>query len=293
MRFLAGLLASLLVACHVNADLETRAPSLNPLHYDTVFYVAEGGWVCSKKQLKFLNKALDEARFTAKSAATALSVEKSEQSFAYRLWFGESNATPDKRKLILKNHYQSVSENMVHPTTPTGMKPQDLSFYNTRKQKGSGVTENSLIYSCPPLEDSLCKKHKMNAAVNQNLPSRATLVILCPYFFEKTSSIESVAMEWRVAGRVIGSSRQMNSGLTLIHEFQHMAKVTGPENVCHDMPDPSSTQLDPATRRPKACYSPDCCTRLSDSHKIQNAENYGLYAGYIQAWPEKARAIRR
>ncbi|KAK2024076.1 hypothetical protein LX32DRAFT_686078 [Colletotrichum zoysiae] len=292
MRFLAGLLVSLLAACHVNADLETRAPSLNPLHYDTVFYIAEGGWVCSKKQLKFLNKVLDEARSTARSAAAALSVEKSEQSIAYLTWFGQSNATPDMRKSILKNHYQSVSENMVYPTTPTGMKLQDLSFYNTRKQKGNGVTENSLIYSCPPPEDRFCIKYNYNAAVKHNLPSRATLVVLCPHFFEKTSSIESVATSWRVAGRVIQSTKQANAGLTLIHEFQHMAKVTGPENVCHDMPDPSSRQLDPATRRPKACYSPDCCMKLSDSYKIQNAENYGLYAGYIQAWPEKARAIR-
>ncbi|KAK2064640.1 hypothetical protein LY76DRAFT_612015 [Colletotrichum caudatum] len=255
MRFL-GLLASLLAAWHVNADLEERDPSVNTFKFDSVFWVGQGDWKCTSGQVKQLNKAIDEARALTQSAVAALSVQGSEDSFAFRTWFGQ---------------------NWQFPKIP--------------KQKGNGVTENSLVYSCPPVGDKYCQNPKSLAAARSQYPGTAwhgpTLMILCPSFFASKSTIDSVTLDWRVSGRVRSTG---NAGLTLVHEFQHMTKVTGLSDVCFDVPDPMAG-------RSKACYSPEwyvehTCMGISDKLKITNAENYALFAAFIKAWPEKARPAR-
>ncbi|KAK1991214.1 hypothetical protein LX36DRAFT_590968 [Colletotrichum falcatum] len=253
MRLL-GLLACLLTAWHVNA-----------FTFDSVFWVDQGDWKCSKAQLKILNRRIDEARAAAQSAARVLSASKSEDSQAFRTWFGESKR-PERR-----------------PGT------RDWQFPRMPRQRGPGVTENSLVYACPPAQaDNYCANANVGAAVHNPRDSWGgpTLTILCPPFFASTSTVEDETLGWRMSGRV---RTRRNTGLTLIHEFQHMNKVTGYGNVCTDVSDPSTG---------RGCYSADwyvehvvACMRISDSQKIKNAENYALFAGYIQAWPEKARPL--
>ncbi|EFQ28361.1 uncharacterized protein GLRG_03505 [Colletotrichum graminicola M1.001] len=259
MRFL-GLLASLLAAWHVSADLEERDPSVNSFVFDSVFWVDRGDWKCTKQQVKQLNKAIDDARAVTQLAVSALSAQGSEDSYAFRTWFG-----------------------------------QNWQFPKISKQKGNGVTENSLVYSCPPPGDKYCDPTSLAAARSQfpGTPWRGpTLVILCPGFFASKSTIESVAVDWKVAGKVMPTR---NAGLTLVHEFQHMPKVTGLNNVCVDVPDPARGKS--ANGRPKGCYSPRwyveyTCVGISDELKITNAENYAIFAGFIRAWPEKSKPAR-
>ncbi|KAK2010029.1 hypothetical protein LZ32DRAFT_536705 [Colletotrichum eremochloae] len=265
MLFL-GVLASLLAAWHVNADLEARYPSANSFVFDSVFWVDRGDWKCTSQQVKRLNKAIDEARVLTQSAVNALSAPGSEGSFAFRSWFG------DKMK-----------------------------FPKISKQKGNGVTENSLVYACPPVGDNYCQNPKSLASVRGHVPGEEwhgpTLMILCQSFFASKSTINDVATNWRVSGRVGATT---NAGQTLVHEYQHMTKVTGQSNACNDVPDPFTKERNSVTGRPRACYSPDwyhmilmsihSCRSISDQLKIKNAENYNIFAGFVYAWPEKAKS---
>ncbi|WDK20727.1 hypothetical protein CGRA01v4_12014 [Colletotrichum graminicola] len=289
MRFL-GLLASLLAAWHVSADLEERDPSVNSFVFDSVFWVDRGDWKCTKQQVKQLNKAIDDARAVTQLAVSALSAQGSEDSYAFRTWFGQSNAAPEMKTSIINNHFQSAQRNLIRPTFPAQLIMKDWQFPKISKQKGNGVTENSLVYSCPPPGDKYCDPTSLAAARSQfpGTPWRGpTLVILCPGFFASKSTIESVAVDWKVAGKVMPTR---NAGLTLVHEFQHMPKVTGLNNVCVDVPDPARGKS--ANGRPKGCYSPRCCVGISDELKITNAENYAIFAGFIRAWPEKSKPAR-
>ncbi|KAK2004671.1 hypothetical protein LX36DRAFT_649734 [Colletotrichum falcatum] len=287
MRFI-GLLLSLLAAWYANAaKLEKRNPTVPTFLFDTIFWVERGDWKCNKAQVTQLSKAIEEARGLAQSAVTALSASKAEQSDAYRTWFGQSNASPQKKTTIINMHFLPAQRNLIPPTSKTTFNKMNEKFTNAR---GKGVTKDSLVYACPPPGDSYCKIPNTLALIMSQTPGSGwdgpTMMILCPAFFTSKASIDAVAKDWRASGSVKTSA---NPALTLIHEFQYMTRLTGQSNVCTTVPDPSSKGVDSITGKPKGCYSPECCMRLSDELKIKNAENYNMFAGFIRAWPEKAK----
>ncbi|KAK1980081.1 hypothetical protein LZ30DRAFT_750981 [Colletotrichum cereale] len=205
--------------------------------------------VFNSEQVKILNKAVDEARDLSQIAVKALSVPRSERSATFEFLFGETT--------FLDHGWE------------TPKKP---------KQRGKDVTEHSLVYACPSSEESFCKDpHTLAFVLTSGQWDGPTMVLMCPPFFQDQTPIKSVIQGWRDSEEI---QPTINAGMTLLHEFQHIPKVTGRSNVCIDVPDPDNSE--------EACYSPDCCVRLSDDLKIRNAENYNLFAGAVMAWPERA-----
>ncbi|RBR17559.1 hypothetical protein FVER53590_12078 [Fusarium verticillioides] len=264
----------ILWTCLGQATLTPRKP------FDTAFYVFNGAWPCSQDQLKTISGAIDEAHDLAKAAINVLSKSGSEQSIAFDSWFGSSNGTPDRRDIILKRHFQAVLENLVPSTAAAQFRLSHSPFLNP--QQGFTITESSLVYACPPASEPLCDGNTV-AAVQSATGSRAavfgaTLLVLCPDFFENKPNLDSAVQLWKTE-HTLGDN--LSRGFALVHEVQHMMQATeSEEERCDDLQDPFEANKD--------CYSASCCFRLSDAQKIKNAQNYAIYALDVLAFPDTA-----
>ncbi|KAF5975961.1 hypothetical protein FCOIX_7403 [Fusarium coicis] len=271
---LSYFLPFVLCACLGQATLNPRKP------FDTAFYVFNGAWPCSQDQLKTISGAIDEAHDLAKAAISVLSKSGSEQSIAFDSWFGSSNGTPARRDIILKRHFQSVLENLVPSTAAAQFRLSHSPFLNP--QQGFTITESSLVYACPPASEPLCDGNTV-AAVQSATGSRAavfgaTLLVLCPGFFENKPNLDSAVQLWKTE-HTLGDN--LSRGFALVHEVQHMMQATeSEEERCDDLQDPFEANKD--------CYSASCCFRLSDAQKIKNAQNYAIYALDVLAFPDTA-----
>ncbi|KAF4331992.1 hypothetical protein FBEOM_14220 [Fusarium beomiforme] len=264
----------ILWAALARATLTPRQP------FDTAFYVFNGAWPCSQDQLKTISTAIDEAHSLAKAAVDALSKPSAEQSIAFDSWFGSSNGTPDRKDIILKRHFQTVSENLVPATAAAQFRLSHSPFLNP--QQGFTITESSLVYACPPAGEPVCDGNTV-AAVQSRTGSRAavfgaTLLVLCPDFFGNKPNLDSAVQLWKTE-HTLGDN--LSRGFALVHEVQHMMQGTeSEEERCDDLLDPFEDNKD--------CYSASCCFRLSDAQKIKNAQNYAIYALDVLAFPETA-----
>ncbi|KAG5816552.1 hypothetical protein H9Q74_000851 [Fusarium xylarioides] len=261
-------------ACLGQATLSPRKP------FDTAFYVFNGAWPCSQDQLKTISGAIDEAHDLAKAAISVLSRSGSEQSIAFDSWVGSSNGTPDRRDIILNRHFQAVLENLIPSTAAAQFRLSHSPFLNP--QQGSTITESSLVYACPPTSEPVCDGNTM-AAVQSATGSRAavfgaTLLVLCPDFFENKPNLDSAVQLWKTEHTLGGNPSR---GFALVHEVQHMMQATeSEEERCDDLQDPFEANRD--------CYSASCCFRLSDAQKLKNAQNYAIYALDVLAFPDTA-----
>ncbi|KAF9784191.1 hypothetical protein IL306_008119 [Fusarium sp. DS 682] len=263
---LFSFLPYLLWATLARATLTPRQP------FDTAFYVFNGAWPCSQDQLKTISTAIDEAHSLSKAAIDVLSKPGAEQSIAFDSWFGSisqnapGNGTPDRKDIILKKHFQTVSENLVPATAAAQFRLSHSPFLNP--QQGFTITESSLVYACPPPGEPVCDGNTV-AAVQSRTGSRAavfgaTLLVLCPDFFGNKPNLDSAVQLWKTE-HTLGDN--LSRGFALVHEVQHMMQGTESEaERCDDLQDP--------------------CYRLSDAQKIKNAQNYAIYALDVLAFPD-------
>ncbi|KAK1586171.1 uncharacterized protein LY79DRAFT_660124 [Colletotrichum navitas] len=225
-----------------DADIETR--DLNT--FDKVFWVNRGRYQCTSGQKADILAAINEAQVIVKKAVTALSLSRSEKSKAYVTWFGKGNASPQTRLSIFQHNYQSVATNLVPPTLPLRLEEVgwDVPFPATKK---------SLVYACEP-EDVLINGQRMFAitrTANSGVPDFGpTYVSFYPEFFTQTTGlrIEEASKQWRLQNKLDNEVAYIRS-LTLIHEFQHMSRVTGLGRHCIDVQHP--------TIESASCYSVD------------------------------------
>ncbi|KAK1960086.1 hypothetical protein LY78DRAFT_590310 [Colletotrichum sublineola] len=235
-------------------------------------------------KLERIQYGIKEAHRLAEKSINVLKTKGAETSPAFHLWFGESNATPQMVDTLLKEHYQTALSHLSFSKTPTR-----ISFNKVPKfwaiKGNSKPTSRSIVYACPPDNDAakLCGPGKLAAAVyeqrtegqgGKSALTGPTILGFCPNYFKHgvfTKNIDMV-VKYRKDRKVDKPSR----GFLLLHELQRFSKATFPNPPAEDLNEPSGN---------KKCYSPECCSKLPDSEKIRNAQNYALFALDVAASP--------
>ncbi|KAK1957330.1 hypothetical protein LY78DRAFT_592568 [Colletotrichum sublineola] len=240
-----------------------------------------------------IDDAIRETQQFAGKAIAALKVKGAETSIAFRTWFGESNATPQMVDTLINQHYRTAFSHLPPPRfkATIGYRGRPK-FIATRGDPMP--TDNSLAYTCPPAvgeHASICASDTVAAL--QRLSSKTsagdtvpgtTFFILCPRFFK---SRETNAQTVEMYKEYFNAGGKISKGYILLHELQHMEKATSPNLPADDLDDPLSY-----LHGGGPCYTASCCARLSDSEKIQNAENFALFALDVSAFPRAGKPAK-
>ncbi|KAK2060141.1 hypothetical protein LY76DRAFT_591638 [Colletotrichum caudatum] len=257
------------------ANWETRDTS-STFTFDKTFWVNDGHLRCTSEQKDTIIEAIEEARGLTNQVIKALSAIYAEKSPAYLTWFGKENSTPEMRKSILEHNFRSLLRNLRRPELA-------IKINGEGSPVPSPATAKSLIYACDPAKPDgnvLASTLSINSVIQSPDP---TYVLFNDNFFtaRRARTLQEVAKQWKdVPYRKANFDTR---SLTLIHEFQHMYRATGPDRYCTDVRDPAYKTIS------RGCYSIYCCRSLPDNKKIVNAENFAFIAAYIYTWPETAK----
>ncbi|KAK1593548.1 uncharacterized protein LY79DRAFT_552205 [Colletotrichum navitas] len=257
--------------------------------FDNFYYVTQGEWACSKLKLEYIRFGIREAHGLAENSLNVLKSRGSETSPAFSLWFGKSNATPQMVDILIKQHYRTALSHLSSPTKKT-------QFYFDKVPKFRAIkdnkkpTFNSIVYACPPDNDSakMCGPENLATAIyeprGKSSTRGPTILGFCPTYFKHEVFAKNIDMvdNYRRDRKTDKPSR----GFLLLHELQHISKATFPDPPAEDVDEPP-----PARSSNSKCYSPACCAKLSDSNKIRNAENYALFALHVAAFPITGKPI--
>ncbi|KAK2004226.1 hypothetical protein LX36DRAFT_480351 [Colletotrichum falcatum] len=258
--------------------------------YDNAYILTKGPWACNAAKRRMIDDAIKEAQELAEKAIGALKVKGAETSIAFRTWFGESNATPQMVNTLINQHYQTAFSHLRRPRLKTTLGYRGgLNFIETHGDPRP--TANSLAYTCPPASGeyaSICASDTVAAqqrlrsinSAGRTVPG-TTFLILCPRFFKRR---ETNAQTIKMYKKDFGARGKVSKGYILLHELQHMEKATSPNPPADDLDDPLSY-----LHGGGQCYTASCCARLSDSKKIQNAENFALFALDVSAFPRAGK----
>ncbi|KAK2003128.1 hypothetical protein LX36DRAFT_651451 [Colletotrichum falcatum] len=256
--------------------------------FDNVYYITQGKWACSKLKLERIRSGIKEAHRLAEKSISILKTSGSETSPAFNLWFGKSNAAPQMVDTLIKQHYRTALSHLSFPTIPTQVYFNKVPQFRAIKGN-SKPTSNSLVYACPPDNDSakMCGPENLAAAVyeqrkqvqgGRSALKGPTILGFCPTYFKHKvfTGNNDMIDNYRRHRKADKPSR----GFLLLHELQHFSKATFPNPPAEDVDEPP-----PAHSSNGNCYSPECCEKLPDSDKIRNARNYALFSLHVAAFP--------
>ncbi|KAK1948815.1 hypothetical protein LY78DRAFT_687342 [Colletotrichum sublineola] len=271
--FLTG---ALLVAAHVLASTEHL---YRRDRFELEAVIIQGTWNCTPQQLLAIDQAVVDARELASNALTALNNPRILTSTAYRTWFGSTLGDGPSIATLRDHHYQPIMESLQPPSGETAFRfePQPNFPPNT-------VSNNSLVFACPPSSPGPCTDEGMVAGVNS--PTEVgpatfgvTLLVLCPTFFDsRRSTNKQMIQAWKAQNQF----DSVSPGFALVHEVQHMLIATGPGERAEDLPNPF---FDGNTETAQDCYNPSCCSRLPVADKARNAQNFAIFALDVTANP--------
>ncbi|WQF89843.1 Putative metallopeptidase, catalytic domain superfamily [Colletotrichum destructivum] len=270
---------SLLLAWTAAHSLQDRGYSDK---FDNVYYVTQGEWACSKLKLERIQFGIKEAHRLAEKSINVLKTRGSETSPAYSLWFGKSNATPRMVDILLRQHYRTALSHLSPSTKPTRFYVDKVPKFRAIKDNKK-PTVNSIVYACPPDNDSakMCGPENPATAIYKQGGKSATrgptILGFCPTYFKHGVFAKNINMvdNYRRDRKVDKPSR----GFLI-------SKATFPDPPAEDVNKP-----DPTSSNNSKCYSPECCAKLSDSDKIRNAQNYALFALHVAAFPITGKPI--
>ncbi|OHE95855.1 hypothetical protein CORC01_08852 [Colletotrichum orchidophilum] len=183
---------------------------------------------------------------------------------AYLKWFGKENANATMRTAIKNNNYDSVAD-VKSPWEDNRIPDANMAALNP----------TGLTFVCIPRDFSLCEPGAVAIAFQIGAISDNTgpLITLCPRFF-KSVKWQTMVDDWRTSGWKKSGQVLLTSGFNLLHEIQHISGIVGNERRCTDVKNYAPAPKDVS----KFCYHPDCCERIEDSDKIQNAQNMAYFA---------------
>ncbi|KAK1973328.1 hypothetical protein LZ30DRAFT_611175, partial [Colletotrichum cereale] len=255
----------------------------NGATYDNSYFVIQGTWKCTTSQLAIIDSSIKEAKELATTAVNALKVKGVETSEAFHVWLGRSTATPQLANTILNNHFETAFSLLPEPATPAAFRWTNAAEFKAPLGEPP-LTNDSLVWGCPPLADQggqICRERvQASVARVRGVENAPTMLILCPEFFEVNVTNAQMIELYKASL----SNGDFSKGQILLHELQHMFKTTFPSPAPADLDEPL-----PETFGNKDCYSAGCCARLPDSQKLQNAENFAMFALDVSAFPELAK----
>ncbi|KAK1967841.1 hypothetical protein LY78DRAFT_633120 [Colletotrichum sublineola] len=262
--------------------------------YDNAYFIGQGQWACSPTALSALKGAFADVQRLAQAAIDVLQVSGSETSDAFETWFGDSNATPQKVTEILNEHFKPAMTHFLFPSRITAIAFNGDEIIYKGFPNDPLPSVDSIVYACPPITSApveICKPSSYAAVVSPSFqkpdgstePAGATILALCPKFFESTTTIDQMVQAWKSGLTLMEPTSR---DIVLLHELQHMRKATSPSPPTVDVQDPNSGNG-------AGCFSASCCAALPAADKIRNAQNYALFALDVLAFPERAKPQSR
>ncbi|KPM42667.1 hypothetical protein AK830_g3866 [Neonectria ditissima] len=203
--------------------LERQTPqsgltSVKVVQFDAAVLDKTASGRCTRTQTQYLRTAIKDARQIFDNAGKVLAKGNTEQSTAYKNWFGvhtDSSGRPSAsvRKSIGTHNFEAPYRHL---------------------------DPNGLTFTCWHPEDLHCQIEMIAGTIppgwHQGLKKefKGTLIGLCPDFFELPRLEETIRKFERK-----DKTLRLTAPLTIVHEMQHILLITGKERWCTDHYDAS------------------------------------------------------
>lgn len=165
--------------------------------------------------------------------------------------------------ILLMQHYRTALSHLPSPKNPkkTGFHFDKVPKFRAIKDDKK-PTLNSIVYACPPDNDSAKMCNPENSATviykqrGKSATKRPTILGFCPTYFKHGVFAKNLDMvdNYRRDRKTDKPSR----GFLLLHELQHISKATSPDPPAEDLDSPVST-----SSKNIKCYSPEWCVLAS------------------------------